>query len=169
MTRDAALLHQPVEAEVRHRRHRDEIDAEVQREDRDDLVAVDDRAVLVDGEHAVAVTVERDTEIEAAASRRALQRSEVGRAAADVDVRAVRLVADRLDLRAELGERARRDVRVRAVRAVDGDAQAAEVRAEALEHVLEVAVDGDADVIDLTAAGRGRVEQRLDLLLRARR
>ena len=34
---------------------------------------------------------------------------------------------------------------------------------EALEHVLEIAVDGDADVVDLAAAGCGRVEQRLDL------
>src|SRR5581483_10857389 len=48
---------------------------------------------------------------------------------------------------------------------VDRDAQAAEIGAEALEHVLEVAVDGDADAIDLTAAARRRVEQRLDLLL----
>ena len=31
--------------------------------------------------------------------------------------------------------------------------------------MLEVTVDGDADVIDLAAAGRRRVEQRLDLLL----
>ena len=59
----------------------------------------------------------------------------------------------------------RRDSGVRAVRAVDRDAQAGEVGAEALEHVLEVAVDGDADAVDLAAAGRGRVEQRLDLLL----
>ena len=38
-------------------------------------------------------------------------------------------------------------------------------RAEALEHVLQIAVGRDADAVDLAAAGRGRVEQRLDLLL----
>ena len=31
--------------------------------------------------------------------------------------------------------------------------------------MLEVAVDGDVDVVDLAAAGRRRVEERLDLLL----
>ena len=65
---DAALLHQPVEAEVRHRRDRDDVDAEVEREHRDDLVAVDRGAVRVDREHPVAVAVERDPEIEAAAA-----------------------------------------------------------------------------------------------------
>ena len=61
---DAVLLHQAVEAEIRHRRHGDEVDAERKREDRDDLVAVERRTVLVHREHAVAVAVERDAEIE---------------------------------------------------------------------------------------------------------
>src|SRR5581483_6953601 len=113
---DAALLHEPMEAEVRHRRDGDEIDSELEREHRDDLIAVDRRAVLVDG-------------------------------------------------CSELLECARRDVRICAVRAVDRDAEPAQIGAEALEHVLEVAVDRDADTVDLTAAGRGRVEQPLDLLL----
>ena len=42
------------------------VDAQVEREDRDDLVAVDRLAALVDGEHAVAVAVEGDAEVEAA-------------------------------------------------------------------------------------------------------
>ena len=67
---DAAFFHQPVEAEVRHRRDGDEVGAEVEREDRDDLVAVDQLAVLVDREHAVAVPVERDPEVEAAVAHR---------------------------------------------------------------------------------------------------
>ena len=93
---------------------------------------------------------------------------EVGRAAADVDVRPVRLVADRDDLGAELLERLRREARIGAVRAVDPDAEAAEVGPEALEHVLEVAVCGHLDPVDLAAAGCRAVEQRLDLLLGAR-
>ncbi len=69
-----------------------------------------------------------------------------------------------MNLRAELCERARREPGVRAVGAVDRDAQSVEARPETLEHVLEVAVARDADVIDLTAAARRSVEQRLDLL-----
>ena len=41
-----------------------------------------------------------------------------------------------------------------------------QIAAEPLEHVLEIAVDGDADVRDLAASRCRRVEQRLDLLLR---
>ncbi len=65
-TRDAALLHQAVEAEVRHRRDGHAVDAEVEREDGEDLVAVDRLAALVDREHPVAVAVERDAEVETA-------------------------------------------------------------------------------------------------------
>ncbi len=80
-----------MEAEVRHDGHRDEVDAEVQREHGEDLVAVDRLAALVDGEHAVAVAVERDSEVESLRGHEPLQGREVGRAAADVDVRAVGL------------------------------------------------------------------------------
>ena len=55
-----------MEAEVRHRRDGDAVDAEVEREDREDLVAVDRLAALVDREHPVAVAVEGDPEVEAA-------------------------------------------------------------------------------------------------------
>ncbi len=116
---DAPLLHQAVEAEVRHRRDGDAVDAEVEREHREDLVAVDRLSALVDGEHPVAVAVEGDAEVEAAAANGVGEQAEVGRAAADVDVRPVRLVADRRDLGAELLERLRREAGVGAVRAVD--------------------------------------------------
>ena len=95
---DAALAHQCVEAEVRHHRHRNLVDLEVEREDRDDLVAVDGFALLVDGEHAVTVAVERDPEVVAAVAHGLLEQREVGRAAADVDVRAVGRIADRVHL-----------------------------------------------------------------------
>ena len=120
---DAVLVHQPMETEVRHRRDGDDRYASMQREDRDDLVAVDLVPLVVDGEHPVTVAVERDPEIEAAVDDGPLQRAQVGRAAADVDVEAVRLVADCRHLRAELLERPRCTPRVRAVRAVDADAQ----------------------------------------------
>ena len=98
---DAAFLHEPVKAEIRHRRHGDDVDAEMQREDRDDLVAVDSRAVRVHREHTVTVAVERDAEVELPRGDSMLKRSEVGRTAADVDVRAVGHVADRLHVGAE--------------------------------------------------------------------
>ena len=79
---------------------------------------------------------------------------------------AVGRVADRVHLGAAALERVRREPGVGAVRAVDGDPQAAQVGAEALEDVLQVRVGGDLDVLDrpLVDAGR-RGEQLLDLLL----
>ena len=53
-----------------------------EREDREDLVAVDDLAALVDREHAVAVAVERDAEVECLPRDELLQGREVGGAAA---------------------------------------------------------------------------------------
>ena len=87
--------------------------SEVQREDREDLVAVDRLAGAVDGEHPVAVAVERDAEVVAALADGLLEQREVGGAATLVDVLAVRFVADRGHLGAELLERLRRDSRSR--------------------------------------------------------
>jgi hypothetical protein len=52
-----------MEAEVRHHGDRDEVDAQMEGEHGDDLVAVDPLTSLVDGEHSVAVTVKRDPEV----------------------------------------------------------------------------------------------------------
>src|SRR5256885_7262232 len=60
----AALLEQAVKSEVGHDRHGHELDAEVEREHGQDLVAVHHLAALVDGEHSIAVPVERDPEIQ---------------------------------------------------------------------------------------------------------
>jgi hypothetical protein len=90
---------------------------------------------------------------------------QVGRPAPDVDVGAVGLIADRRHVGAQAGERLRRDPRVRAVRAVDDDAQPVELAAEALEHVLQVALRGDAHAVDRAAARAVGGEQRFDLLL----
>ena len=62
-TRIPRSLHQPVETEVGHHGDGDEVDIQVEREDGEDLVAVDRVAVTVDREHPVAVTVERDAEV----------------------------------------------------------------------------------------------------------
>ena len=166
---DSVLRHEPMEAEVRHHRHRDDVDAEGEREDGEDLVAVDDLAALVDREHAVAVAVEGDAEVESLAA--------TGVASAP------RSVAPQPTLMFEPSgstpiactsapeplERRRRERRERAVRAVDADAQAGQVGAEALDDVREVAL---ADAVDAARPTRRRplgVEERLDRLLLARR
>src|SRR5579862_6328210 len=142
------------------------VDLLVEREDRDDLIAVDRLAVLVDGEHAITVAVERDAEVEASLAHGALQEREVGCAAADVDVRPVGRVGDRVHDRAAPGECVRRETRICAVRAVDGDAKAVEVAAEPFEDVLEVRVGRDLHVLDASLVDRRRGRQELlDLLL----
>ena len=84
----------------------------------------------VDREHAVAVAVERDAEVEAAVARRRRWSSERSVAPQPtlmfVAVGRRRATGD--DLRAELLERLRRDARVGAVRAVDGDPEPARGR-----------------------------------------
>ena len=100
----------------------------------------------------VAVTIEGDAEIEPAVAHGLLQERKVRRAAPDVDVVAIRRVPDRRHVRAEAFECRRRYAGVRAVRAIDRDAQAGEVGAKPLDHVLEVALCREADAIDLAAA-----------------
>ena len=93
---DARLAHRQVEAEVRHRRDDDRVVAErtafehVDRADRDDVVAVDDRAVMVDGDQPVGVAVEGDAQIGAVVAHRVAERLRSGRPDTVVDVRAVR-------------------------------------------------------------------------------
>ena len=48
----------------------------------------------------------------------------------------------------------------------DGNAETAQIGAEAIENVIEVAVRGNLHAVDLTAALGRSVEERLDLLLR---
>ena len=105
---DAVVRHQPVEAEVRHLRHRDQVDAEVEREDGHDLVAVDRIPVRVDGEHPVAVPVEGDAEVVAPAGDGLAKQREIRRSAAEVDVRPVGVGAHGGDLGAERREGPRR-------------------------------------------------------------
>src|SRR4051812_34175356 len=162
---DAALLEEAVQPEVRHHRHGHAVDAEMRREDREDPVAVDDVPVAVDREHPVAVAVECHAEIERVLPDDALQRTQIRRAAVLVDVRAVGLDADHGDACAEALERARRDLGVSTVCAVDADAQPREIGAESVDHVLQIAVSCNLDVIDRAAPRRVGVEERFDLLL----
>src|SRR6266508_3711554 len=155
---DLALLHQLVEPEVRHRSHRHRVDSEREGEDGDDLIAVDGAAVPVNGEHAIAVAVESDAQVESSVLDRLLQGAEIGGATADVDVRPVRLVSDRSHPGAELLERRGRETGIGAVCAVDADVQARQIGAESFDHVLEVAVGRYGDMVDFAAVPGRLVE-----------
>ena len=96
------------------------------RDDRHQLVAVDDMAFFVDDQHAVGVAVERDADIGAHFAHFGGERFGRGRADVAVDVEAVGLDADREHLGAEFPQSFGRDLIGGAVGAIDDDAQAFE-------------------------------------------
>ena len=109
----------------------------VQRGEREQLVAVDDRAGAVDGEHAVAVAVEREADVVAVEPLG--ERLDVGRADAVVDVAPVGLVGDDGHVGAEAAEdlRARRGTSRRSRSRAGPDAAEVE-RREALVQAAQV-------------------------------
>ncbi len=115
-------------------------------EDGDDEVAVDEVAVGVDGQHAVAVAVEGEAQVEPVGAHERLQRPDVRRPAAVVDVAAVRFGAQHDDVGAALGQAERRRLVHRAVGAVDGDAQAGQIERDAAHEVPDVALERAFDV-----------------------
>ena len=131
---DAARLQRTLETEVAHQRA-DYRTAQrpggqaIAHEQEQQVVAVADRSVRVDHLHAIAVAVEGDAEVGAALAHGRLQQAQVGRAAAGVDVEAVRLRADRDDIGAEIGEHARGDMVGRAMGAVEHDPAPAQIQA----------------------------------------
>jgi hypothetical protein len=96
--------------------------AQRRRDQRHDLVAVDDAAGLVDDVHPVGVAVERDAEIGAGLEHLAPAGLGIGRAAAALML-AVRRHAERHDIGAELPQHRGRGAVGGAVGAVDHDAQ----------------------------------------------
>src|SRR6185437_322010 len=88
-------------------------------DDRHQLVAVDDAALLVDNHHPVGVAVERNADIGAHLVDLADQILGRGRAAILVDVQAIGLDPDLDDLGAELPQRLWRHLVARAVGAID--------------------------------------------------
>ena len=83
-------------------------------------VAVDDLPAVIDEDRAIAVAVERHAHLAAALDHRPRQQLGMRRPALQVDVAAVGLIADHLDVEAHAAEQRRRHRRRRAVRAVDG-------------------------------------------------
>ena len=99
---------------------------ELAAEQRHHIVAVEDFAALVDQHHAIAVAVERDTDVAVLAQNGFANRVEMHRAAVQIDVGAVGIDADRHDLGAQLLERVGTDLVGGAVGAIDRDLQPVE-------------------------------------------
>ncbi len=158
---DALALHGQFEAEVGHHGADDRVPAQLaglahgHRQHREDLVAVDLRAGAVHGQAAVRVTVVRDAEVGSVLDHGRLEQAEVGGAAAVVDVEAVRLGADRDDLRAGPGEGLGRDEGGGAVRLVQDDLQAVETVGEDPDEVGDVLLEALGVVGDAADAGAG--------------
>ena len=124
-------------------------------DDRHQLVAVDDLALLVDDDDAVGVAVERDADVGAHLAHLVDQRFGRGRAALVVDVAAVGLDADLDHFGAELPQRFGRHLVAGAVGAIDDDAQAVEAQ------VLRQRALGELDVALLRALdARGAADAR---------
>ena len=147
-------------------------------DDRHQLVAVDEVALLVDDHDPVGVAVERDADVGAHLAHLGGESGRRGRADLAVDVEAVGLDADRDHLGAEFPQRLRRDLVGGAVGAIDDDAHAVErqvARQRALGE-LDVALLDAVDAPGAAEIGEAGeplaeigVDQRLDLGLARRR
>ena len=95
-------------------------------DDGEQLVAVDEVAVLVGDHHAVGIAVERDPDVGAHLAHLAAERLRLGGAAILVDVEAIGIDADREHLGAQFPQRGRNDSIGCAVGAIDDDPQPVE-------------------------------------------
>ena len=142
---DDGVLRQPALAFPRCRDHAEQ------------LVAIDDLAVLVAHHDAVGVAIERDADVGAIVVHRIDHGAGVGGADLAVDVEAVGLVADREDLGAEFIERLGRDLVGGAVGAIDHHAQAGEAQLarEGRFDDLDIARLGVVHALGAAKVGRG--------------
>ena len=111
--------------------------------DRENVVAVDDGAVRRHREQSVGIAVMRERDVGAGLLQQLDDGLEMGRAAPDVDVRAVWLGVDGEHLGAQLLEGSRRRRARRAVRAVERHLEPREVdalRTDRVDGVLDVAL-----------------------------
>ena len=126
------LAERDLEADVAHHGRDERVAGEaplrlhVPRAHQHDGVAVDDAPGVIDEDGAIAVAVERHAHPVAAVAHQRAQALGMRRAAIQVDVAAVRLVADDRDVEAQFPEQPRRDRRRRAVRRVDRELEAAQ-------------------------------------------
>ena len=133
-------------------------------------VAVDGVSLLVDRQAAVRVAVKGDAKIIPAVLHRGAQGLKMRRAAALVDVDAVRLVIQILHLQRETAEQIPRRGRGRAVRAVDEHAQGLQILhggGQVVEIILRREAAGH-DLADLAVRLDGQLTLAQDQLLDAR-
>ena len=112
----------------------------VQGEDAQHLVAIHDAAVGIDRDQAVRVAIEGETHIGAPGRNGRGERAWGRRPAVDVDVHAVRLVVDHVDLGTGRGQDLRRDDAARTIGAIQHDPDRGADRAGKRKAVLAVAV-----------------------------
>ncbi|MNI13936.1 hypothetical protein D3C73_671850 [compost metagenome] len=136
------------------------------------LVAVDDLAILVDDDHTVRIAIQGDTDIGAHFMHLLLQRFRAGRSAAEIDVGAIRLVADRHDISAKLPKSQRSDLVSRTVGAIDGDAKTMKrhVTRQCAFGLLDIAIDIALDALrpaDIGGFGKLGVQIAVEQILDA--
>ncbi len=122
--------HRVTEAEVRHHRAHDRIVRQqatlfhVERVDTEHLIAVHDRAVLVDCDQTIGVAVVRDADVRAVGLDRLLQELGVRRTDMVVDIGSVWICGDHVHLCSGEAIHLGRNVARCTVRAIDDHAQA---------------------------------------------
>ena len=158
---DAALLQGELEPQVGHHRHHQGVVLQApglvhgHRQDAHDLVAVDLLPLGVHGQAAIGVAVMGDAEVRPVGHHGLLQRPQVGRAHAVVDVEAVGLGADHDQLGPGIAERVRRRTGSGAVGAVQNDLQPLEAVRDGRDQVHHVAVLGVGEGADASHPGAG--------------
>src|ERR1700730_5550446 len=138
------------------------------------LIAIHAASELIDHDHPIAVAVERDSNLRAHPRHRELQQLRRHRAAAIVDVTAVRRAADGDDFSAQIAKHARGHLVAGAVGAIDDNFEALQAHAGRNGRSAEILILGPAavDAYGLAQALRflrehREVQQTLDLLFYA--
>ena len=145
---DAVLLHGDPEAKVGHHGGDHRVACECaaithpQRKDRQDLVAIDDVAVGIDGKAPVSIAVVGDADVSSVLEHSGDEIVQVRASTALVDVQAVRRGMDCHHVGTGSAHRLGGHSRRRAIGAVDHDGQSLEGRPHDVEHMIEVVLRG---------------------------
>ena len=107
----------------------------------EDVVAVDQRTRLIEAETAIRVAVVRNADVCMTLEHRAAQRVKVRRAAAVIDVHAVRESVDHLHLRAKTAQNLRHCLIGSTIRAVEHNLHAVEAFRARTHHIVDILVE----------------------------
>ena len=173
---DPGVAHRQVETEIGHHRHDDGVVAkltlgeQIRSDDGDDVIAVDDRPGVIDGDQAVCVTVECHADVGAVLQHRSSNVRRHGRATSIVDVAPIRCIRDHDHLRAGGAEHLRPDHGCSTIRCVEHDAQPVEAAPlEVPQHMVDigsmVAVVRHRSCVREITTAQDRLQLGLDALL----